>query len=108
MQLGLVRFHVEAIDAHLPSGSDIHFHQLRAECHSRIQYEKVCPIHGEVSPEEIVLGYEYGRGKYVEIDPEELDAMRSRQERALHIEEFVAVRHLDPIYAKPTSSPSRR
>jgi DNA end-binding protein Ku len=98
MQLGLFRFHVEAINAHSRSGSDIHFHQLHAECHSRIQYEKVCPIHGEVTQEEIVLGYEYGRGKYVEIDPDELDAMRTKQERALRIEEFIELNQLDPIY----------
>jgi DNA end-binding protein Ku len=98
MQLGLVRFNVEAINAHSRSGSDIHFHQLHGECHNRIQYEKVCPIHGEVAHEEIVLGYEYGRGKYVEIDPDELDAMRTKEERALRIEEFCAADELDQIY----------
>jgi DNA end-binding protein Ku len=98
MQLGLVRFSVEAINAHSRSGSDIHFHQLHAECHSRIQYDKVCPIHGEVDPKEIVLGYEYGRGKYVEIDPDELDAIRTKEERALRIEEFIQAHQLDQIY----------
>jgi DNA end-binding protein Ku len=98
MQLGLVRFNVEAINAHSRSGSDIRFHQLHAECHNRIRYDKVCPIHGEVNQDEIVLGYEYGRGKYVEIDPDELDAMRTKEERALRIEEFVAAHELDHIY----------
>ncbi len=98
MQLGLVRFSVEAINAHSRTGSDIHFNQLHAECHSRIQYDKVCPIHGEVSQNEIVLGYEYGRGKYVEIDPDELDAIRTKDERALRIEEFIDGGQLDQIY----------
>lgn len=98
MQLGLVRFNVEAINAHSRSGSDIHFHQLHAECHNRIGYDKVCPIHGEVGQDEIVLGYEYGRGKYVEVDPDELDAMRTKEERALRIEEFTAADELDQIY----------
>jgi DNA end-binding protein Ku len=94
----LVRFSVEAINAHSRSGSDIHLHQLHAECHSRIGYDKVCPIHGEVDQAEIVLGYEYGRGKYIEIDPNELDAMSTKKERALVIEEFVAADQLDPLY----------
>jgi non-homologous end joining protein Ku len=58
----LVRFTVEAVNAHSKSGSDIHFHQLHAECHSRIEHEKVCPVHGEVEHGEIVLGYETSRG----------------------------------------------
>jgi DNA end-binding protein Ku len=98
VQFGLVRFGVEAINAHSRAGSDIHFHQLHAKCHSRIEYKKVCPIHGEVEQDEIVLGYEYGRGKYIEIDPEELDAMRTKEERSLRIEEFIAADQLDQIY----------
>jgi DNA end-binding protein Ku len=94
----LVRFNVEAINAHSPSGSDVHFHQLHTECHSRIKYQKVCPIHGEVAQDEIVLGYEYGRGKYVEIDPDELDELRTKAERALNVEAFIDPAQLDPIY----------
>ncbi len=98
LQFGLVRFTVEAVNAHSRSGSDIHFHQLHATCHSRIEYQKACPIHGEVDQDEIVLGYEYGRGKYIEIDPDELDAMRTREERTLSIEEFISPGELDEIY----------
>jgi DNA end-binding protein Ku len=98
IRFGLVRFTVEAINAHSPSGSDIHFHQLHRECHSRIKYQKVCPIHGEVEQDEIVLGYEYGRGKYVEVGPDELDAVRTQDERALNIEEFIPPDDLDQIY----------
>jgi DNA end-binding protein Ku len=98
VRLGLVRFTVEAINAHSRSGGDVHFHQLHAECHSRIAYHKVCPIHGEVEQDEIVMGYEYARGKYVEIDSDELDALRTSSERALTIEEFIPAESLDPIY----------
>jgi DNA end-binding protein Ku len=98
VRLGLVRFTVEAVNAHSKSGSDVHFHQLHAECHSRIEYEKVCPIHGEVDQEEIVLGYETSRGRYVEVDPDELDDLRTKEERALSIDKFIAPEMLDPIY----------
>jgi DNA end-binding protein Ku len=98
VQLGLVRFTVEAVNAHSRSGGDIHFHQLHDECHSRIEHHKVCPIHGDVDNQEIVLGYEYGRDKYVEVDPDELDSLRSREERALTIDEVIAADQLDPIY----------
>jgi DNA end-binding protein Ku len=98
LRFGLVRFSVEAVNAHSRLGGDIHFHQLHAKCHSRIKYQKTCPIHGEVDQDEIVLGYEYGRGKYIEIDPEELDAIRTDKERSLTIEEFIAPGDLDQIY----------
>lgn len=98
LRFGLVRFTVEAINAHSRSGSDVHFHQLHAECGSRIEYHKACPIHGEVNQDEIVMGYEVGRGKYVEVDPDELDALRTGAERALTIEEFIPPDQLDDIY----------
>src|SRR5262249_42905394 len=72
LSFGLVSFPVEAYNALDKEHGDIHFHQIHAECHNRIRYKKVCPIHGEVSDNEIVSGYEYKKGKYVEVRPEEL------------------------------------
>src|SRR6478609_7531142 len=98
LTFGLVSFPVEAINAHDPKHSDIHFHQLHATCHRRIHYEKVCPVHGAVSNDEIVSGYEYRKGQYIEIDPEELDALRTEKERSLTIDAFVAEDEIDPVY----------
>jgi len=98
LTFGLVSFPVQAINAFEPRKSDIHFHQLHAECHRRIHYEKVCPVHGQVSSDEIVSGYEYAKGKYIEIDPEELDALRTKKERSLTIDSFVDPDEIDPIY----------
>jgi len=95
---GLVSFPIEAFNALNREESDIHFHQLHEECHRRIQYRKVCPAHGEVSNDEIVSGYEYQKGKYVEIDPAELDELRTESERALKIDAFVTPDIVDPIY----------
>lgn len=98
VSFGLVSFAVEAFNALDRSGSDIHFHQLHAECHSRIHYDKVCPIHGKISNDEIVSGYEYSKGKYIEIDPDELDELRSESDRALKIDAFIAPDVIDPLY----------
>src|SRR5436190_24022346 len=86
LTFGLVSFPVQAFNAFNREQSDIHFHQLHAKCHRRIHYQKVCPVHGEVSSDEIVSGYEYARGKYVEISAEELDSVRSERERSLTID----------------------
>ena len=98
LAFGLVSFGVEAFNALDRQGSDIHFHQLHAECHSRIRYQKVCPVHGVVSKDEIVSGYEQRKGKYVEIDPDDLDALRSERERTLTIDAFVSPDTIDPLY----------
>jgi DNA end-binding protein Ku len=58
----------------------------------------VCPVHGEVSKDEIVSGYEYRKGKYVEIESGELDAVRTKKERALTIDAFVPPSTIDPVY----------
>lgn len=98
IQFGLVSFAVEAFNALDRQGSDIHFHQLHAKCHSRIHYEKVCPKHGKVDNDEIVSGYEYAKGKFVEIDADELDELQTENERALVIDAFIAPDVIDPLY----------
>ncbi len=98
LSFGLVTFPVQAINATNREQGDIHFHQLHAGCHRRIRYLKVCPVHGEVPPGEIVSGYEYKKSHYVEVDPDELEAMRTERERALTIDAFVDPDAVDPLY----------
>jgi DNA end-binding protein Ku len=74
------------------------FHQLHAKCKSRIRYQKVCPIHGEVPNEEIVPGYEYARDEYVVIDPKELARLKQGGERSVLIDVFVDPEAIDPVY----------
>jgi DNA end-binding protein Ku len=98
LTFGLVAVPMQAVNALDRQQSDIHFHQLHAQCHRRIQYRKVCPVHGEVTGDEIVSAYEHRKGKYIEIEPEELDAVRTKKERALAIDAFVDPAAIDPVY----------
>jgi DNA end-binding protein Ku len=97
-RVDLVTFPVQAFNVEKSGGGEYHFHQLHAPCHNRIHYEKVCPEHGPVPNDEIVAGYEYGKGRYIEIDPEELDKLRTKADRALSIDTFIAPEEIDPIY----------
>jgi DNA end-binding protein Ku len=97
-RVDLVTFPVQAFNVEKSRGGELHFHQLHAPCHNRIRYEKVCPEHGHVPNEEIVAGYEYGKGRYIEIDPDEIDKLRTKAERALSIDTFIASDEVDPIY----------
>jgi DNA end-binding protein Ku len=98
LAFGLVSFPVQAVNALNREQSDIHFHQLHEDCHRRIQYKKVCPVHGEVTQDEIVSGYEYKKGKYVEVTDEELESVRTDRERSLTIDAFIGVDAVDPVY----------
>jgi len=98
LRFGLVSFQVEAFNARRPEAGAVAFHQLHKTCHNRIRYEKHCPVHGKVDNDEIVSGYEYSRGRYVEIEPEELDDLRTEHEKALTIDNFIAPDEIDPIY----------
>src|SRR5947209_15119899 len=98
LTFGLVSFPVEAVNALNREKSDIHFHQIHAPCHSRVHHKNVCPIHGEVPNDEIVSGYEFKKGQYVEVEPSELEALRTESERALKIDAFVEPDAVDPLY----------
>lgn len=80
------------------SGGSVPLHQLHATCHRRIKYKKTCPIHGEVSKDEIVSGYEYADGQYVVIEPDELDQMLGESERAINVDAVVPLKSIDPLY----------
>lgn len=98
LKISLVSVPVKAYTATSSAGSEIRLNQLHAECHSRIQYKKTCPIHGEVPNDEIVSGYEYSKGQYVIVDPDELEKLRTEDEKAINVDSFVAPDTIDPTY----------
>jgi DNA end-binding protein Ku len=98
LKFSLVSVPVQAFNLRVSGGGEIHFNQLHDKCHSRIRYQKVCPIHGEVSNDEIVSGYEYEKGKYTIVDPDEIDKLRTEADRAITIDTFIKPDQLDPMY----------
>src|SRR5262249_17899663 len=94
LKLSLVSVPVKAFTATASAGGEIHLNQLHAECHSRIQYKKTCPIHGEVSNDQIVSGYEYAKGQYVVVDTEELSKLRTEDDKAINIDVFISANTL--------------
>ncbi|MBL9123482.1 MAG: hypothetical protein JNG90_07600, partial [Planctomycetaceae bacterium] len=97
-RFNLVSFPVVAVNAQVPGAAEVHFHQLHAKCHSRIRYQKVCPIHGPVDKTEVVLGYEKSKGEYVEFEPAELQELRPETDRDLVVDTFIQPAQLDPRY----------
>ena len=98
IRFSLVAVPVKAYTTAASGGGEISLNQLHKECHSRIQYKKTCPIHGEVKQDDIVSGYEFDKGQYVVIDPEEIDKMRTAADKAINVAAFVSPDQFDPAY----------
>jgi hypothetical protein len=62
----------------------ISFHQLNKETGNRIRYRKIDAETGdEVSQDNIIKGYELSKGEYIELDPEELEAVAIESKHTL-------------------------
>src|SRR3954447_11762330 len=81
IRFGLVSFEVQAVNAEIKENAEVHFHLLHAPDHERIHYAKMCPKHGEVPNDEIIEGFEVGKGRSVGFDKKELDTLRTTQEK---------------------------
>lgn len=77
----------------------VRFNQLNRETGNRIRYVKVDAESGdEVTAENIVKGYEASKGNYIELEPEELDAVEIESSRMIDIDEFVPKKEIDELY----------
>jgi DNA end-binding protein Ku len=98
LRLNLLSVPVKAYSATVTGRGKIGFHQIHAKCNSRIRYKKTCPIHGEVSNDEIVSGYEVADGQYVIIDRKDLAKLKPGADKAITIDVFIPHDALDPVY----------
>jgi DNA end-binding protein Ku len=77
----------------------ISFNQINKKTGNRIRYRKVDAETGEeVDSADIVKGYEVGKGQFIEIEPEELEAIAIESKRTIEIDEFVAKKEIDELY----------
>jgi len=85
-----------------PATSDrekISFHQIHKQTGNRIRYKKVDADTGrEVDNDDIIKGYEVSKGEYIEVEPEELDAVEIESKRVIEIEQFVPKDEIDELY----------
>ena len=79
----------------------VRFHQLNRETGNRIRYVKVDAESGdEVAADDIVKGYEVSKGNYIEMEPDELDAVEIESTRMIDIDQFVPRKEIDELYMK--------
>src|SRR5450759_4314412 len=99
---GYLTFGLISMPVKLFSGArsnHISFNMLHRDDNTRVKQQLWCP-HDErvVERNEIVKGYEYRKGEYVVIEPEEIKKIEPKTAKAMEILEFVEYKEVDPIY----------
>ena len=79
--------------------SDVSFKYLHKKDLSTVSYKRFCDAEGQEVPwEEITRGYEYEKGRFVEVTDEEFKHANAELSRTIQIVEFVDEGEVDPIY----------
>ena len=99
---GTLSFGLLNIPVSLMSGerrTDISFRMLDARNNAPIKYERVNAETGEEVPwKEIVKAYEYDKGSYVVLEPEDIKSAAPESHDAIEVEGFVDVDSIGPQY----------
>jgi DNA end-binding protein Ku len=109
--ISLVSFSVKLFVATEAKG-EVHFHQISRKTGERVKYQKVtasaneareqagddAPAAPTVGKDDIVKGYEYRKGEYVTIEPEELAKLRVPSKHTMEVTQFVDEEEIDPEY----------
>jgi DNA end-binding protein Ku len=99
---GYLTFGLISMPVRLFSGarsSGISFNQLHRTDHQRVKQQLICSADGQVlDRSDIVKGYEYRKGEYVVIEPEEIKKIEPKTAKTMEILEFVKADDVDPVY----------
>jgi DNA end-binding protein Ku len=97
LRLSLVTIPIRVFPATNP-GAEISFNQLHRECQTRIQYKKWCPAcDREVSRDEIVKGFEFEKGRYVELEDADIQKVRPESTRVVNLGQVADQDAIDPM-----------
>ena len=92
----------------------LRFHLLTAKDRARVKYERVSEkTHKPVAWDDLVKGYEYAKGRYVVLTPEDFEAAALEKTRTIDILDFVKAEEIDdrffekPYYVTPGTGGDR-
>jgi DNA end-binding protein Ku len=101
LRLSLVTIPVKLYPA-TTTERQISLHQIHEPTGERIRYQKVAPSVGPVEPDEIIKGFEYEKGKYVLLEPDEIEDLKLESKQTIELVRFVDQAEIDPrYYEKP-------
>ena len=99
---GYLTFGLISMPVRLYSGARserVSFHMLHRDDNVRVKQQLYCPEENKVvERSETVKGYEYEKGQYVIIEPEEIKKIEPKTSKSMEILEFVKADEIDPLY----------
>jgi len=97
LKLSLVTVPVRVYTA-ISTADKVAFNQLHKNCHQRIKQKLVCPVHGEVTREDLVKGYEYATDQFVILNETDLESVRLETTGTVELVQFIRPEELDPMF----------
>jgi DNA end-binding protein Ku len=102
VQISLVSFGVQLIPA-TEAKSEIRFHEVSRKSGERVRHQKIAESDAEpIEKDDIIKGYEYRKGEYVYVEPEEIAHLRVASRHTFEVEQFIGMDELNPsLLEKP-------
>ena len=98
LKVSLVNIPIKVFPA-TESSATLSFNQLHSVCQTRIQQKKWCQkCEREVANTELVKGYEVEKGRYVVLDDQDFEKVRTESTRVINLVQFADDTSIDPIY----------
>src|SRR3954469_3082260 len=101
LRISLVAFGIQLYPA-TSSTSEVSFHQIDRKTHQRVHHLNVINGDQPVANDDMVKGYEYSKGKYVIVEPDEIKNLRLETQKTISIAQFIDAKDLPPyLFEKP-------
>jgi DNA end-binding protein Ku len=101
LRISLVAFGVQLFPA-TSATSEVSFHQIDRKTHQRIHHLNVVNGDHPVDNADIVKGYEFSKGKYVIVEPDEIKNLRLETQKTISVAQFIDSKDLPPyLFEKP-------
>jgi len=101
LRISLVAFGIQLFPA-TSSTSEVSFHQIDRKTHQRVHHLNVINGDQPVANDDIVKGYEYSKGKYIIVEPDEIKNLRLETQKAISVAQFIDAKDLPPyLFEKP-------
>jgi DNA end-binding protein Ku len=106
MWSGFISFGMVTIPVQLHTATESHnvsFHLLHEKCDTRIKEQRYCPhCERKVDWDEIVKGYEYTKGQYIELTDEDFEKLPLPSKHTIDVASFVDAGEIESIFFDST------
>lgn len=97
IRLALVSFPVRLYPA-VTQTERVSLHRIHRETHERVRNKTYVEDEGPVEKDDVVMGYEYDRGKFIPVEDDEIEGLQVESKHTIDLSKFVDQADIDPIY----------